>query len=403
MQSTSESKSHFSPYLPFMLLISFISFINILARVIFSPLTPYICDEMNLCHADIGNVFLVLSLGFAITLFASQYVSAKFSHKITIILSVLMTGIALMISSYSGSFQQFRLAVFLIGVSAGFFIPSAVALIREYVPNHHLGKAFGIFGAAQSFAFILGPVFVQFFIQFYGWKGILNGFGLISALLSLSLVFIFRRKEEKSASITFSFMREIFSGPSFWILMLLLCVINGLNIGIYNMAPDYFERHNLLEAHEVSNLIIIARTISIFTAIAGGIIADRLGLRQALVVILVVCGLVTMMMGVANPALALILFCVQSPIAACLMPIIHYGMATVVPPEKNAALVSIMAPFAFTFGAGIVPQILGFFGDFNFYSEGFIFFGMTAILSGVAFGMNGIYKHIQLSQLKSIE
>ncbi|MCB1074010.1 MAG: MFS transporter [Simkania sp.] len=398
-----ETKTSFTPYIPFLTLISFISFVNILARVIFSPLTPFICSEMNLCHADTGNIFFVLSLGFAITLFASQYLSAKFSHKFTIIFSVLTTGFALMLTAYANSFEQFRWAIFVVGVSAGFFIPSAVALIRENVPNHHLGKAFGIFGTAQSFAFILGPLFVQFFIQFYNWRGILNGFGLLSAVLSLILLFMIRRKEEKSVPITFSFAREVFSRPSFWIINLLLCIINGLNIGIYNMAPDYFERHNLLEAHEVNHLIIIARTISIFTAIVGGYVADRLGLKKSLVIILVICGTVTAMMGMTNPLLALLLFCIQSPIAACLMPIIHYGVATIATPEKNAAMVSIMAPFGFTFGAGIVPQVLGFFGDSNLYAEGFVIFGVTSLLCALVFSLNAVYKHVYLSQVKSME
>lgn len=403
MQNKSESGTQFLPFFPFLMLISFISFVNILARVIFSPMTPFICEEMQLCHADTGNIFLVLSLGFAITLFASQYLSAKVSHKFTIILSVLTTGLALMITSYADTFQQFRGAVFLVGISGGLFIPSAVALIREYTPNHHLGKAFGIFGTAQSFAFILGPLSVQFFIEYYSWRAILHGFGLLSAILSLSLFFFIRKKEKKSVPITLNFAKEVFSWPSFWILMLLLCVINGLNMGIYNMAPDYFERHNLLEGSEVNQLIIIARTISIITAVVGGIVADRLGLKRSLVLILVICGGVTALMGMSNPMLALVLFCVQSPIAACLMPIIHFGVATIVPPEKNAALVSIMAPFGFTFGAGIVPQLLGFFGDFNLYAQGFIIFGVTTMMSGLIFGTNAIYKYVHLSQSKSME
>ena len=170
-----------------------------------------------------------------------------------------------------------------------------------------------------------------------------------------------------------------------------------------NQRPSYFERHNLLEAHEVNHLIIIARTISIFTAIVGGYVADRLGLKKSLVIILVICGTVTAMMGMTNPLLALLLFCIQSPIAACLMPIIHYGVATIATPEKNAAMVSIMAPFGFTFGAGIVPQVLGFFGDSNLYAEGFVIFGVTSLLCALVFSLNAVYKHVYLSQVKSME
>lgn len=396
-------KITFSPFLPFLILISFVSFLNILARIIFSPLTPFICEEMNLCHADTGNLFLILSIGFAITLFSSQFISARISHKMTVIISILTTGFALVLTSYSESFDFFRFSLFLVGLSSGLFIPSAVAMIREAVDDAHLGKAFGIFATAQSFAFILGPMIVQYFITFWSWKQILNGFGLLSSVISLLLFFMLKQGRQKGHPINISFARDVFSWPSFWILAALLCLINGLNIGIYNMAPDYFQRHNLLEGDAVNQLIVFARVISIGTAVLGGVVADRFGLKRSIVVSLVICGVATSLMGSMNPTASLVLFCVQSPIAACLMPLIHFAMATIVPPEKNAAIVSIMAPFGFMMGAGVVPQLLGFLGDFNLYAQGFILFGLSAIISGVLFNLNGVYKYVKISQVKSLE
>jgi len=273
-------KVTFSPFLPFLILISFVSFFNILARVIFSPLTPYICGEMNLCHADTGNLFLVLSIGFAITLFGSQFISSRISHKMTVILSIFTTGLTLILASYSESFDFFRFSLFLVGLGSGLFIPSAVAMIRDAVDDIHLGKAFGIFATSQSVAFILGPLIVQYFISFYSWKQILNGFGLVSTVISLTLFFVLKQGNQKGHPITPSFARDVFSWPSFWILAALLCLINGLNIGIYNMAPDYFQRHNLLEGDAVNQLIVLARVISIGTAVVGGIVADRFGLKR---------------------------------------------------------------------------------------------------------------------------
>ena len=401
--TSTKTESNFISYLPFLILISLISFVNILARVIYSPLTPLICKEMNLSHGETGNIFLVLSLGFSVTLFASQYISAKWSHKFTIILSVFTTGLALILTAYSVGFQQFRLAIFILGMSTGLFIPSAVALIRETIPSQHLGKALGVFGTAQSFAFILGPLYVDFFIRFLEWRQILSLFGFCPLIFGLFLLFLVSKEEKKSLPITFSFIKDVFRWPSFWILNLLLCVINGLNIGIYNMIPDYFENHRLLEMKNVNHIVIFARLISIVTAVIGGYLVDKLGLKKSLVAFLFLCGCVTIFMGIANPTLGLILFCVQSPVAACLLPIIHFGISTIVPTEKNAAIVSIMAPFGFAFGAGFIPQILGFLGDFRLYAEGFITFGLASLVCSLVFSMNIVYKHVHSSQLKSMK
>ncbi|QVL56775.1 MAG: MFS transporter [Simkaniaceae bacterium] len=394
-------KVPFTPFLPFLILISFTSFLNLLARTIFPPMTPNICDEMNLCHADTGNVFFIMSVGFAITLFLSQYLSSKISHKMTIIFSILTTGFALAITSYSNDFQFFRLAIFGVGLCSGFFIPSAVAMIRESVPREHMGKAFGIFATAQSVAFILGPMIVKNLIEVFTWKEILNGFGLASSLISIILFFLFRQGNNKGEPINLNFIRSVFSWPSFWILMVLLCVANGLNIGIYNMAPDYFQRHNLLDKDAVYKLIVIARGLSIFTAIFAGVFADRFGLKRSMVITFVACGALTMLIGTVSPSSSLILFTIQSPVAVCLMPLIHFAISTIVPTEKNAAIVSIIAPSGFLMGAGVVPQLLGFFGDFNIYAQGFLLFGLTSLISGAIFNVNAIYRHVEYSQMKS--
>ena len=374
-----------------------------MARIIFPPLTPFICEEMNLCHADTGNLFFILSVGFAITLFGSQFLSSRISHKMTVIFSLLLTGFALVVTSYAETFQAFRLSLFLVGLCSGFFIPSAIAMLREGVATKHLGKAFGIFATAQSVAFILSPIIVRSVIGVYSWKAILNGFGLISSVISVILFFLFKQGNEKGEPITAAFVRSVFSWPSFWILLILLCLANGLNVGIYNMVPDYFQRHNLLDKDAVHQLTVIARVLSFGAAIIAGIVADRFGLKRSLVLSLVFCGALTSLMGMMNPSSSLALFTLQSPVAAGLMPLIHFAIATIVPPEKNSTIMSLIAPFGFLMGAGVVPQLLGFLGDFNLYAQGFVLFGMTSIFCGAVFNLSRVYKHVEFSQVKSLE
>ncbi|MCB1110734.1 MAG: MFS transporter [Chlamydiia bacterium] len=398
-----DTRPSFFPFLPFLTLITFASFLNIMARIIFPPMTPYICEEMNLCHADTGNLFFILSVGFAITLFGSQFLSSWISHKKTVIFSLVSTGCALMVTSYAETFQLFRLALFVVGLCSGFFIPSAVAMLREGVAREHLGKAFGIFATAQSVAFILSPILIQHTIQLWHWKQILSGFGWISGVIGFVLYFLFKQGNERGEPITFTFIRSVFSWPSFWILLVLLCLANGLNLGIYNMAPDYFQRHNLLDKDAVYHLVVIARVLSFITAIGAGFVADRFGLKRSMVLTFVCCGALTSLMGTVNPSSSLVLFALQSPVAACLMPLIHFAIATIVPPEKNSTIVSVIAPFGFLMGAGVVPQLLGFFGDFNLYAQGFVLFGVTSIFCGTLFNLNRVYKHVEFSQVKSME
>ena len=398
-----ELKTHFLSFIPFLALISFVSFINILARVIFSPLTPYICDEMKLCHTDTGNLFFILSIGFALTLFTSQFVSSFISHKKTVIVSVFATGLSLILASHSASFDFLRFSLFLLGLSSGLFIPSAVSMIREVVGSHHIGKAFGIFSAAQGFAFILGPLIVQSFIGANSWNSVLFVFGCVFVFISFTLIFLIKIGDQKGKIVTLDFAKTIFSLPAFWILAVSLCLANGVNYGIYNMAPDYFQRHNLLRGDAVNQLIIVARILSILTAVLGGVFADRFGLKRSIITFLILSGMATLMMGLISPSFSLALFCIQTPLAACLMPLIHSAMSLIAPPEKNAAIVSMMAPIAFSFGTGVVPQFLGFLGDSNLYALGFVLLGLSTLGSSFLFNFKEITSKLEVSHLKKLE
>ena len=398
-----ESSASFYSFIPFLALIGFVSFINILSRVIFSPLTPYICNEMNLCHADTGNLFFILSIGFALTLFSSQFVSSFISHKKTVILSVFTTGLALLLTSNSTNFDFLRISLFFLGLSSGLFVPSAVSMIREVVGAHHIGKAFGIFSAAQGFAFIFGPLIVQNFISENSWNRVLVVFGCTCILVSFILFFVLKTGYKKGKIVTLDFAKTIFSLPIFWILAVLLCLANGVNYGIYNMAPDYFQRHNLLSGDAVNQLTVVARLLSIFTAVLGGVLADRFGLKRSIITFLILSGAATIMMGLISPSLSLGLFCIQTPLAACLMPLIHSAMTLISSPEKNAAIVSMMAPIAFTFGTGVIPQFFGFLGDSNLYSLGFVLLGLFTLSSGFLFNFKTATSQFEVNRFKSLE
>ena len=401
MSLAENKKLPFYSFIPFLISISFASFLNQLARTIYPPLTPQICGDLNLCHTDTGNLFFILSLGFAITLFLSQFISTIITHRVTVLISIFSTGLALALNACVYSFVTFKVTIFFVGLCSGFFIPSAVAMIRDFVATEHMGKAFGVFATSQSFAFIFGPATIKYLNDVYTWKQILCGFGLTSSLIGVLLYTISKQGDFKGDVVDRRFISAVFSWPSFWILLVLLCVANGLNIGIYNMAPDYFQRHNLLSKQEVYNLVVAARAVSIFVAIAAGFIADKFGLKKSMAIAFTVCGAFTMLIGLINPYYSLIFFSLQTPVAVCIMPLIHYAISTIVPPERNASIVSIIAPFGFLMGAGVIPQLLGFFGDLNIYPLGFILFGLSSILSGLVLYVPTIYKHVEYSQLKS--
>ncbi|WP_340147893.1 MFS transporter, partial [Desulfosarcina cetonica] len=67
-------------------------FINFLSRIILAPLLPTIEKDLSIGHGEAGSLFLLISVGYFISLIASGHVSARLLHRRTIVLSALSLG-----------------------------------------------------------------------------------------------------------------------------------------------------------------------------------------------------------------------------------------------------------------------------------------------------------------------
>jgi len=353
--------------------------------MIFSPMAPLLAAEMGLSAGNTGSLFLTLSSGFAISLFSSQFISTILSHRKTILCSTIFLGCALMGISMASTITSFRIGLFVTGLAGGLFLPSAVAIISSLFDKDNLGKAFGIFAMAQSASFLTAPLIVQILHPALALNQILFLIGSCVMFIGLMQPIFFKAGQFKGETISLGYVRELLFTPSFWVAVFLLCLINGLNVGIYNMAPHYFSKNYGVAESTIHNFLVLARAIGVFLALISGAISDRIGLKKAIPIGFFLCGIMTFFMGSLPAAPALFIFCIQAPLAICLTPMVHHFISSLATPERNASMVSITAPFAFLFGAGVVPQILGFFGDMEIYALGFVLLGLLTSTSGLAF------------------
>ena len=77
-----------------LLILTSIFFINFISRIIPAPLIPRIETDLNLTHAEAGGLFFMISIGYFITLIGSGFVSSRFKHKRTMIISKSALGLA---------------------------------------------------------------------------------------------------------------------------------------------------------------------------------------------------------------------------------------------------------------------------------------------------------------------
>ena len=137
-------------------LIASIFLLNFTSRIVLAPLLPTIENNLGLSHGDAGSLFFFLSIGYFISLLGSGHISSRISHKKTIAVSAIAVGIALSAISFSKSLFTLRCCVFLLGISAGTYLPSGITTITSLVNSKDWGKAMAIHELAPKFELYIG-------------------------------------------------------------------------------------------------------------------------------------------------------------------------------------------------------------------------------------------------------
>ena len=363
-----------------------IYFLNVLSRNALGPLAPQLAADFHLSHSGMGSFFFLLSLSFGISLFCSQFFSALTSHFIVILSSSLLSSASLFLMGFLPSVLFFRLGLVLLGLGSGLFLPSAIALINATTAPEERGRSFGLFSLFQNTAFIAAPILAGFATSWLTWKALFLGFGCAFLFDSILITSAFKSPDETDTVPPPKVSLNPFQEKNFWKLAMLLALITTLNVGLYCSFPLYFS--SKISASTLQHITVISRTICLFSSLLGGFLIDRLGVRWTLIGGLSLCGLFSLLLGIAPASTGVYLILVQAPLAVALTPIIHTVISFQFPKEKTASMISYFAPISYILGAGLVPQLFGICGDLGIYSWGFLALSLVCASMATFFILN---------------
>lgn len=353
-------------------------YLNFLARIIISPLLPTLEKNMGISHGQAGSLFLFLSSGYFIAVLASGFVSARIGHQRTITLSSLAIGIFLLFLSWTQSLWHLRLGQLLLGLTAGLYLPSAIATITGCFSRKHWGKALAVHELAPNLAFLSAPFLVTFFLQLTSWNSIFAGLGVIALVSALLFGLISRKQQTYGVEPSFAQCQPLFALPSFWKMILLFSLGIMSTLGIYNLLPLFLVSEHGMSEQAANSLVGLSRIPTLLTALIGGWLADRFGARATMGGVLFVTGLMTIMLGFSDEHISLFVF-LQPLLAVCFFPAGFAALSALGPPEARNVVISLTVPMAFLAGNGILPAAIGRAADFGWFGEGMAMAGLLMI------------------------
>ncbi len=360
-----------------------IFFLNFISRIVIAPMMPTMEEDLSLDHAQAGLLFLLIALGYCLALMGSGYFSSRLTHRRTIILSTAAVGLACCATSFSSSLWGLRAGLLVLGMGAGLYLPSGIAVITSLTDPRHWGKAIGLHELAPNLAYVAAPLLCDVLLLWFSWRVVLNLIGLASIGIGIAFAFFGRGGEFPGEAPAIKSMKTLFRNPAFWIMIVLFSLgISGTG-GIYAMLPLYLVVERNMDQNWANSLISISRMLPLAMAFFSGWAADWFGVKRTMTCSLLLTGILTVLMGLGSGFWTIGMILLQAMLAGCFFPAGFACLSSIGPPGQSGIVVAFTMPLAYLIGCGVAPTLIGIAGDAGSFALGIALTGVL-IIAGAA-------------------
>lgn len=361
-------------------LLTGIFLLNFLSRVVLAPLLPVIEKELSLGHTAAGAFFMMIALGYSAGLIGSGFLSSRLTHRRTIALASVACGCAFLLIATSQTLWMIRLGLFLVGVSTGIYLPSGITTITSSIGSAHWGRALAVHELAPSLAYIAAPLLVEALLLLFPWQAIIALIGGASILLGLTFLRIGPGGDFTGDAPTIGNIRLLIGRPAFWIMAALFSLAIASSMGIYSMIPLYLVAERGLDRSLANTLLGLSRVPVIVMALFSGWISDRFGPKPTITAVILFNGLAAILLGALPGRWVVLMVFLQPMLTVCFFPAGFTVLSRIAEPRARNLSVSFTIFIGYLIGAGLIPTLLGIFGDAGMFGLSFILVGAVTLL-----------------------
>jgi NNP family nitrate/nitrite transporter-like MFS transporter len=361
-------------------------FLNIVSRLCVGPLLPVIERDFGLRHSGAGSLYFFLAAGSGVGLYLSGHIAWRLSHRATIAVSGMTLGTALLAIAFTPSLVGIRAELLLLGIGAGLYLPSGVAVLTENAPEGAWGKVLAIHELGPNLGYICAPLLAELLLGVFSWQGVLGSMGVPAILLSGAFLLSGLGETAPAQRPAGATLALLARDRSFWGVTSLFAVSIGLGLGIYSMMPLFLVNDVGMDRAHANLVTGLSRISGLFSVFVAGALADRIGRPRAAALSLAAAGACAVLLGtVQGPWITPILAFLQAASAASFYPAGFSLLSSAFPvPVRNVA-VSMVLICATLFGAGGVPPLIGLLADAVSFSLAFAAAGAVTLAFIVCF------------------
>ena len=361
----------------------FVWFMTFTARAMFAPVLPLIEDEFVVSHARAASIFTVSGIGYALAVFFSGTFARLLGPRKAILFATIVSGFTLLLIPFVRVFELFYVLGFILGVSLGAYIPSAIPLITAYYEEGVWGRAIAAHGSAPSVAVFLTPFIALAVLSFFSWRAVFVLPGL--SFLLCAVIFFFITGDATLGKGKQLFLGDLLRSKAIWIMGIISMFSAGANIGLYYIIPLYLVKELSLPVDYANSIFGISRLGGAIVTIVAGFLVDRFSLKRTSFVLVLTTGILTILLTLSGPRwIALFLF-LQASISPAFFPVGYVAVAKMFSQEQRGQATGFVITIGMI-GTGLVPYFLGLSGDLASFRLGIFLLGiLTALSSGLLY------------------
>lgn len=358
---------------------------NFVARILLSPLLVLVEQDLHIGHTSAASLFLVISSGVCVGLLVSGYVASRTTHKQTVVLSATLLGVALFASSMSTSLGFMRLCLFLVGLPAGLYFPSGIAIITGHIRSADWGKALAVHELAPNLGFMAAPILVDVLSRLLSWRQILGSWGVFTLFVGFLFAAYGKGGTAPGTAPNYCVLHRITTNKRFWIVTTAFGLSVGGSLGVYALTPLYLVTEKGMELESANALVALSRVPGIFMALVAGWLVDFMGVKKSIPVFLLFTGASTIFVGKGGEGWISWAVFIQAVSSVCFFPAGFAALARIFSHGERSLAIAMSVPIAILVGAGAIPTLLGYLAERGFFSLGFTIIGVALIFAASCF------------------
>jgi len=391
-QQNNDSKA-LVPYWVKIVIVFFLGWVAIYAtRSVFNPVMGNIQEEFGISKGTVGLISSIFFLGYAGFNIPSGILGDKLGKKRVLYPTVILFGVFAAITGMMPTFMLFMLSWLMVGVFQGFYYGPQYGLSSEAIPQKHITLGSAIINSGMAFGLSIGYLISSYTVGEMGmsWRTPFFIIAIPVVLIGLSMAWVIKEKpvtkEDRAQTNPEDKLKlgDLFKNKNLILAYItIFCVIYGFFV-VVTWLPEYLAEARGVEGSAVGVVSSLVPWAAIPGSIIFSIIADKMGKRRPVLLIMLPLSIISVISIVAfhNMAIlytALIAYGLFGKIST--NPILVAVVADNAPKHAYSTAFGVYNFFGMC-GSILAPYITGFLTDLTGTMDMGFYFAAVLIVIG---------------------